>query len=120
MDRGAADVAALQDRDRAVLGPPHARLFEEAGQHVVLALGEVATRPVGALLEDDDVEPGPRQLGGGHGAARAATDHTDLATLAERGPVRAEVDAHLGATQLAFGSLRALATSSRALARGPW
>jgi hypothetical protein len=78
VDGGAADAAALQHDDAAVPGLPHARLLEEAGQHLVLALGEVGARPMRPLLEHHDREAGLGQLGGRHRAAGARADHAHV------------------------------------------
>jgi hypothetical protein len=104
--RGAADAAALEDGDPAVGGLPHARLLEQARQHLVLALREVAAGPVRAGLEHDDVAPARRELRGRHRAARAGADH-----------------AHLGAQRF-VGVERAGGADHRAVSprrsRGPW
>ena len=81
VDGRAADVAPLQDRDRAVDGLAHARLLEEAWHHLVLALGEVARRPVVSLLEDHHRAALRGELRGRHRAARARADHADVGLL---------------------------------------
>ena len=74
MHRAAADAASLQDADGHVGGRAAAGVLEEARQHVVLALVEVARRGVGPLFERDDVEPGARELAQGHGPTGAGPD----------------------------------------------
>jgi hypothetical protein len=78
VDGGAAHAATLQDRDPAVHRLAHAGFLEEARQHLVLALGEVAAGPVLALLEDDHVAAGCGQLGRGHRAPGARADHAHV------------------------------------------
>ena len=78
VDGRAAHAAPLQDRDPAVRGLAHAGFLEEARQHLVLALGEVAAGPVRALLEHHHVAARRGQLGRGHRAAGAGADHAHV------------------------------------------
>ena len=109
VDGRAADATALQDRDSTVRRLAHAGLLEEARQHLVLALREIAARPVLALLEHDDIAARRGELGRGHGAAGARADHAHVRARDEVSPAFAELLDHAGARSAAARG-----------SRGPW
>ena len=74
----AADVAALQDHDREILGRAVAVLLVERRIRPRLLHVEVGARVVAALLDDGDLGARRRQHRGGGAAARAAADDREV------------------------------------------
>ena len=98
MNGGAADVAPLEDDHRAIHGLAHSRLFEEARQHLLLALREIRGRPVRTLLEHHHRSAPGGDLRRGDRASGSGADHTDVGLLAEILLELAQIDTHAGAS----------------------